>query len=413
MAECVKEVALVTLPGDPDNETFLRGFSAKVLGNRVPVSGGIELTRRCNLTCIHCYNYDRHQPAPEAHELSTAQWKGILDQIADAGCLMLLMTGGEPLMRRDFAEIYTYAVERGLLVSVFTNGILVNDRIVDLFADLPPRAVEITLYGASDATYERITGSARGRERSLTGIRKLLERGVRLTLKTVLMEPTRDEFEQMRGLAKSFGVSFRYDAAVFPRLTGDQKPVEYRIPAEEVVAMEMADAADSKWWGAYRERTRGLRLGDALYQCGAGLTGFHIDADGNLLGCVMTTDPVFNLVRDGDFLTGWNGAIATLRERKPDDDSYQCNSCDLRGICATCPALSKLETGSESNCSNYVCETTHQRGAFLERSAGGCGSGGCSSGAGAAKGGGCCSKGEAKAAPLIQLQLRRPATALA
>lgn len=404
MAECVKEVALVTLPGDGETESFLRRFSSKVLGQRVPVSGGIELTRRCNLSCIHCYNYDRRQAPPPAHELDTEQWKRILDQVSDAGCLMLLITGGEPLLRRDFPELYTHAVERGLLVSVFTNGILVNERIVELFTELPPRAVEITLYGASDATYERITGSPRAREQCLRGVRRLLERGVRLTLKTVLMDATRDEFEAMRDLARSLGVSFRYDAAVFPRLTGDPRPLEYRIPAGEVVALEMADAGDRRWWAGYRERTRGLRLGDALYQCGAGLTGFHIDADGNLSGCVMSRDPIFNLVRDGDFLTGWNGAVAGLRARRPDESSYQCNDCGLRGICATCPALSRLENGSESRSSRYICETTHERGAVLEHAAGsgcGCGSSGASCSSTRAR-------GPARTAPLIQLQVRQP-----
>ena len=396
--ECVKEVALRVLPGEAETEDFLLRFSEKVLRQRVPVSGGIELTRRCNLTCVHCYNYDRHQPAPRTSELDTAQWKDVIDQLAEAGCLMLLMTGGEPLLRPDFAELYTHAAERGLLVSVFTNGTLVNERVLELFTDLPPQAVEVTLYGATPATYQRITGSGLAFERVLRNVGRLVDRRVRLALKTVLMQSTRDEFEQMRTIARDFGVPFRYDSALFPRLTGDQKPVELRLPAEEVVAIEMADAKDRQWWGNYKERMRGLRLGDALYQCGAGLTGFHVDPEGNLLGCVMTTEPAFNLVRDGDFLTGWNGAIKGLRDRQPDDSSYLCNSCEMRGICVTCPALSKLENGSESRCSNYVCQTTQQRSAFLDKWNGG--AGGCSTG-------GCGSHGQPGPAEPIRLQVRR------
>ena len=402
--ECVKEVALRVLPGEEETQDFLLRFSEKVLRARVPVSGGLELTRRCNLTCVHCYNYDRHQPAPRSQELDTAQWQGIIDQLVEAGCLMLLMTGGEPLLRPDFPELYRYAVEKGLLVSVFTNGLLVNERIADLFAELPPQAVEITLYGATPENYERVTGSALAQERVLQGVRRLLDRRVRLALKTVLMDSTRAEFEQMRAIARGFGVPFRYDSALFPRLTGDQKPVDFRLPPEDVVAIEMADAKDRQWWGNYKERMTGLRLGDALYQCGAGLTGFHVDPEGNLLGCVMTTEPAFNLVRDGSFLEGWNGAIRGLRDRKPDESSYLCNSCEMRGICVTCPALSKLENGTESRCSSYVCQTTQQRSAFLERWAGG--AGGCSTGGGCSSGG-CGSHGQPRPAEPIRLQVRR------
>ena len=153
-----------------DSTEFLRGLNRKMARLRVPVSGSIELTRFCNLKCVHCYI--RPVSAEEVRsttELDTGTWLAIIDQIAEAGCLNLLITGGEPMLRSDFPAIYSHAKKKGLLVTVFTNGTLVTEEAAALFRELPPQSVEVTVYGASKQTYEGITGVAGSYERSLAG----------------------------------------------------------------------------------------------------------------------------------------------------------------------------------------------------------------------------------------------------
>ena len=146
---------------------FSKRLHEKVAGQRIPINGSLELTFRCNLRCVHCYAAHGHQGIPGKQELTFAEICGILDQIVDEGCLWLLLTGGEPLLRPDFLDIYTYAKRKGLLVTLFTNGTLITPRIADYLADWRPLKVEITLYGRTQETYEARKGEiyALGRAR--------------------------------------------------------------------------------------------------------------------------------------------------------------------------------------------------------------------------------------------------------
>jgi len=123
---------------------------------RIPLSGSIEVTRRCPLHCVHCYNNLPAGDGARSKELSYKQHRRILDEVADAGCLWLLYTGGEIFQRNDFLDIYTYAKKKGLLLTLFTNGVLITDSIADYLAEWPPFSIEITIYGSTRETYERV-----------------------------------------------------------------------------------------------------------------------------------------------------------------------------------------------------------------------------------------------------------------
>ena len=158
---------------------FIGEFSNKAEALRIPVSGSIDLTARCNLRCIHCYLGQRSHRQGQRHpEMNTRQILSIIDEITEAGCLYLLMTGGEPLLRKDFPEIYSHAKRSGLVITIFTNGTLMTDRILDLFENLPPSVVEISLYGATASTYETITGTPGSYEKCLNAVRRLSERKI-------------------------------------------------------------------------------------------------------------------------------------------------------------------------------------------------------------------------------------------
>ena len=121
------------------NRAWIRRFRERSMRSRVPLQGMLELTSRCNLRCVHCYlGSQEEQHAQRDRELTTERVCRLLDEIAAAGCLYLTITGGDPMMRRDFCDVYTHAKKLGLLVTVFCDAILVTERILDLFKDLPP-----------------------------------------------------------------------------------------------------------------------------------------------------------------------------------------------------------------------------------------------------------------------------------
>src|SRR5258708_6947750 len=165
-------------------DEFSRRISSVFAGRRAPLQGTIELTNRCPLNCSHCYNnLPMNDFEARNRELSTREYLDILDQLADAGCLWICFSGGEIFARRDFFEIYGHAKQRGFIITLFTNGILIDERVADRLVEMRPFSIEITLYGRTKETYEALTRIPGSWEKCIRGIRLLLGRNLPLKLK--------------------------------------------------------------------------------------------------------------------------------------------------------------------------------------------------------------------------------------
>jgi radical SAM protein with 4Fe4S-binding SPASM domain len=346
-----------------DREEYMQSFRDKVVQHHIPLFGSIELTHRCNLRCLHCYLGDH--PGGHEKEIGTERLFSVIDEITEAGCLFLLLTGGEPLLRKDFPEIYRHAKIKGLMVTVFTNGTLIADPILELFEDLPPQAVEISLYGTTAATYEKITGVKGSFERCLTGIRRLLEHKINVRLKTVLMTLNCHELFEMERMAQECGVKFRFDAAISARLNGDRSPLRLRVSAGEAAKKEFSDDLKIQQWREHINRYSDRPTPDTLYNCGAGIITFHITPDGHLQPCLMTTRLTYDL-SSGGFMKGWREVMPRVREIKVGPD-YLCNRCEKRVLCSFCPPSFELENGMGAPAapSEYHCALSQRRLEFM------------------------------------------------
>lgn len=339
---------------------FSRRLHEKAAGRRLPLVGSLELTFRCNLHCVHCYLAHGHSGLPGQQELTVGEIGAILDAAVDEGCLWLLLTGGEPLLRPDFADIYVRAKRRGLIVSLFTNGTLLTPRIADLLAEWRPFVVEITLYGRTQETYERITGVPGSHARCLRGIELLLERGIHLNLKTMVMTLNQQELGEMEAYAESLGVEFRFDTLLNAGLDGSLAPTRFRLAPEEVVALDIADAKRMESWHKFCDRFIGAPLDvEHLYICSAGLDSFHIDPYGWLSACMIAREPHYDL-RAGSFHRGWTEWMGRLRERKRTRD-VACAHCPLISLCGQCPGWAQLEHGDPEEPVDYLCQVAHLR----------------------------------------------------
>src|SRR5271156_2994312 len=155
-------------------------------GRRAPLEVSIEVTRRCPLECLHCYNnLPMNDAGARSQELTLAEHCKLLDELSAAGCLWLCYTGGEIFARKDFLDIYTEAKKRGFIITLFTNGTMITPKVADHLVKYPPFSIEITLYGATRETYEALTRVPGSFDRCRKGISVLLERGLPLKLKTV------------------------------------------------------------------------------------------------------------------------------------------------------------------------------------------------------------------------------------
>ncbi len=349
----------------PDNREFLEGFLAKAEHLHIPLVGSFELTHRCNLNCLHCYlgpQSCRHEL--RGREMDTARVHALIDEMTGGGCLNLLITGGEPLLREDFPEIYRHAKENGLLVTLFTNGTLLTEECIELFSDLPPVEVEISIYGASAAVYEGVTRIRGSYEKSLAGVRGLLAHGIKVNLKTVLMTINRHEFSAMENMAKELGVKFRFDAGISPRLDGDVAPLSLRVSPEEAVEREMTGPGKLRSWRDFFERFRDRTLGASLYECGAGLTAFHVDPFGRLSPCMMVSDVVFD-ISDSGFMQGWRNVMPLMMNKKT-GAGFTCSGCVKINLCGYCPGFFRLENGREDVPSEYLCRMGRLRLEYIQ-----------------------------------------------
>ena len=343
---------------------FIRKFAAQARVDRVPLTGMLEITSRCNLRCVHCYlGPQEEQHRKRAQEMSTAEVRSLIDQMADAGTLYLTITGGDPMMRPDFPDIYRHAKLRGLIVDVFCDGILVTDRMVALFRELPPSVVEISIYGATAETYERVTQVPGSFAKFLAGVRRLVDAGIRTNFKSVLMTLNKHEFPAMRAMAREWGGNFRHDSAVFPCLSDrNAEPLDLRVTPEEAIDVEFSDPVQLEKLSEYFERWDNLPARAEMYQCGAGQTAFYVTPFGEVSPCLMTTQYRYALRgHEGGFASRWQDDVGRLRSKRPENPDHGCNSCSMRAACSGCPAMFALETGREDVKSDYVCKTTQIR----------------------------------------------------
>ncbi len=328
---------------------FSKRIHESVMDERVPVAGSIELTLRCNLRCVHCYCKGCRGDG----ELTTDELRRVIDKVADAGCLWLLVTGGEPMLRPDFPEIYMHIKQRGIIPTLFTNGTLLSDELAGLLTEWQPFWVEISIYGATRETYEAITGVAGSFDDCMRGIRMLVERGVNLKLKTMVLRENLHELDRMYEFAGDLGLDFRHDALLNPTLGGELAPAAHRIDPETVIALDRKYNAEIDSWRDFIRDSQEIPPADTLISCGSGISSFHVDPGGRLGLCLLARSESYDL-RRGDFDEGWNGLISDIRRRRP-AAGHRCSSCSLRHLCGSCSAWADLETGSREGSVDYLC----------------------------------------------------------
>jgi radical SAM protein with 4Fe4S-binding SPASM domain len=342
--------------------SFSRHLHGQVGRRRLPLNGTIEVTRRCPLTCSHCYNnLPTGDRKAQAGELTLDEHRRLLDELAEAGCLWLLYTGGEIFVRPDFLDIYRHAKSRGFLITLFTNGTMITPEIVEVLQAYRPFALEITLYGHSAATYEALTGVPGSYARCLRGIELVRRAGLPLRLKTVAVRTNQHEVLAMRDFAeKELGVHFKFDAIMNPRVDCSQSPLEVRLSPEEVVWFDMEERRRAEWVEFARTFQRAPDNPEEVYSCGGAVGSFAIDPSGHLTLCVLSQQESYDL-RQGSFQQGWDQFLGRVRH-KPATRVTKCTHCHLKSMCGMCPANAELHSGGDPEVPvPFLCETAHLR----------------------------------------------------
>jgi radical SAM protein with 4Fe4S-binding SPASM domain len=348
--------------------TFSERIVKSNAGRRIPLSGTIELTNRCPLNCSHCYNnLPMDDVAARKRELTTNEYTDILDQLAEAGALWVCFSGGEIFARRDFFDLYDYAKSKGFLVTLFTNGILIDERIADRLAQNRPFSIEITLYGRTAATYEKLTRIPGSWAKCMRGIELLRERDLPLKLKTVAVSVNHHEVFEMKAFSEGLGIDFKFDPMMNPRIDCSSSPLAVRLTPLEAVDLDLRDPARVEAWHALAKTSVAHPLPAAgeevqIYDCGGGVSSWAIDPYGNLTICVLSHVDNFNL-REYTISEAWE-LLGNVR-RKPATRPTKCTRCSMKSLCGMCAAQGELENRDAESPVDFLCHTAHLRVSVL------------------------------------------------
>ncbi len=335
----------------------------KMRTQHLPIHGSIELTRRCNLKCPYCYlRFARNTPPED--ELSREEIFSLFDQFAGEGCVFLTFTGGEPLALDDFHTIYLNALRKGFLVTIFTNGTLIDREMADFFARYPPFHIDITVFGATEKTYEQVSGVKGSYRQSQTAIQLLSQKKIPFGLKSVINTLNHHEIGEMKTQAGDLGQIFRFDSLICPQLNGSREGIQHRLSPEEIVRTDRRDKDRWEEWVEFACRDRASAGDRRLYRCGGGLYSFHVNSSGRLSICTLDTNYQYDL-KKGTFHEGWHTFIPRIRAIQANEKSV-CGNCKLSSICTVCPAWSKMETGEPDRSVEFLCQIARLRGILFE-----------------------------------------------
>lgn len=350
----------------------------RLAARRVPLSFDLEVTARCVNNCRHCYiNLPAGDAAAQGRELGLAEIERIAAEAADLGALWCLVTGGEPLLRLDFPEIYLVLKKKGLLVSVFTSGCLITEEHVRLFRKYPPRDIEITVYGVTRETYERVTRRPGSFKAFMRGLDRLIDAGVRVRLKAMALRSNVHELPQIARFCRELTQDhFRFDPVLHARFDGDERRNAEiraeRLAPEEIAALERADG---ERFDAMIKSCADLIQPDAehtdcdhLFHCGAGNGSFSVGDDGTFHLCSSLWAPgtTANL-RETPLREAWETLVPRVRDLRSRDPRYlsTCRTCPIVNLCLHCPAHAHLETGAMDGETPYHCAVARARAAAL------------------------------------------------
>jgi radical SAM protein with 4Fe4S-binding SPASM domain len=296
---------------------------------------------------------------PDRKEFSYQEYCHLLDQMAEAGCLWLIITGGEPMVRRDFLDIYEYAKGKGFIIILYTNGTLITPEIADRLRCWRPKTVEITMYGATRETYERVSGVPGSFDRAIRGLELLAERGISLVIKAMALTLNRHEIGDIKKYARKLGAEFRYDPVVWPRLDGMKDPYRVRLEPEEVIQLELEDEDRPRAWREFAQKFLHPVKSEFLYWCGSGVHSFFIDAFGRLSLCIEARHPYYDL-RKGTFAEAWEQFLPAVKNTRCTKD-FACLHCDLVNLCGRCPPFSQQENRDPESVVPFLCRLAHLR----------------------------------------------------
>lgn len=360
---------MIQIPVEPPVTEYLFRKATK---ERIPLGGTFELTPVCNMDCRMCYvKMSRQQQEAIRPLIKAEEWLKLAEEAKEQGLLYLLLTGGEPFGRRDFREILSGLHKMGLILTVNSNGTLIDEETVEWLVRTPPVRINITLYGASDETYERLCRNPKGLTQVTKAIRLLKDAGITVKLNCSLTPYNADDLEEIMAFARREELVIQATAYMFPPTRRDasmigrnerftpQEAAYYSAKIEKELGgterfLKKAETLD---FGSIPsdEDICGDSEGEEI-RCRAGKSNFWVTWDGRMLPCGMLPDEGVDLSVTG-FAEAWKqitGKTAAIRL------PVKCRNCSLKERCKICAAMTVTESGRYDCVPEYRCRMAQE-----------------------------------------------------
>ena len=350
---------------------------------RYPTDGTFELTVRCNLHCKMCLfrHDDAENPQLMARELTAEQWIDLACQAAKAGTISLLITGGEPMLRPDFCQIWEGIYQQGFLITLYTNATLVTPAVMETLRRYPPHKIGVTIYGATPETYGKVCGDPSAFLKAIDGMAQLQSLPSALEFRTTIIKDNYPEAADIERLVhEQFGAQYKLiqtrsvtkavrgacaDVAACRLEPEDNVRLAFRRGIEIIKDAVGASYDERNLYVEHIERssekTYAPRL--TLFGCNAGMRDYTVSWDGKLLGCQMMGNFAVDTLEAG-FQSAWD-RFPSVVHLPPVNET--CLACAHRDLCNSCHASRYAETGDLGGRPEYVCRDAEIVSQLLRR----------------------------------------------
>ena len=345
--------------------TVEQALIAKAAQRKLPINGSIELLPLCNMNCDMCYvRLSREEMEKQGRLRTVQEWLEIVEQMKQAGTLFLLLTGGEPLLYPQFKELYLKLLEMGMILTINTNGTLIDEEWAAFFGQHKPRRINITLYGAGEDTYSKLCHYPGGFEKTINGIRLLQKNNVDVKIGSSLTKTNRKDVKRILEIGDALGAPVRVDTYMLPATRERKQPFCMQSRALPKDAAEIRMGVLKRELGEerycqYKEQTLEMvkEISDGKKTregsgCFAGKCSFTINWQGEMRPCVIMSSPSVSVFEQG-FEKAWKYITEEMEKMIL---NAKCSSCSLRPLCRTCAACAWHETGGYKGIPKYMCD---------------------------------------------------------
>lgn len=327
-----------------------------------PINGTLELLPLCNMNCAMCYIRRDRSEVERGGGLRTAEeWIGLGEEMRKAGVLFLLLTGGEPLLFPDFQILYLELKRMGMVLTINTNGTLLDEKWADFFGKEKPRRINITLYGADERAYEELCHYPGGFERTMRGIRLLKERGVDVKINGSVTKENCKDIERIYQIGRELEIPVHMDTYMLPGIRERGLAIEQqsRLAPEAAAAAELetvkTELGEEQFPFYVQRKIAQIENGPDIYPdgmtCMAGNCSFSVNWQGEMRPCVTIEEPSVSVFEIG-FDAAWEKMSGGAKKFRL---HTKCVKCRLRSVCKTCVASAWLDTGKYDGLPEYLC----------------------------------------------------------